>query len=214
MELRDRDGLTEAEFLARYSPKDYPRPSLTVDVVLFARESKDASIAHDCHDGHADLRLLMIQRGGHPYLGCWALPGGFVNPDEDTDTAAARELVEETGVAGICCEQFGVYSTPGRDPRGWTVSAAYVACLEAELGAQAGDDAASALWCPVRVLARGDGAYEMEVQTSDEVLHCSFERLPARCLLPRAHVLASDGFAFDHAQIVADAWLALCAGGC
>lgn len=77
METRDKNGLTEREFLASYRQKDYPRPSVTVDIAVFQR-------------GQGGLRALLIRRGGHPYLGCWALPGGFVNPDEEAHAAAAR----------------------------------------------------------------------------------------------------------------------------
>ena len=106
-EPRDKNGLTEAEFLASYTPKKYPQPSLTADICVFRR-----------HDG--GLQLLLVQRGGHPYLGRWATPGGFCNPDETADACAARELEEETCVSGLKLEPIGLYSTPGRDPRGWT----------------------------------------------------------------------------------------------
>ena len=197
MELRDKNGLTEVEFLAQYEPKDYPRPSFTADVAAFA------------HDADGGLRLLMIRRGGHPSLGCCALPGGFVNPDEDADAAAARELEEETGVTGLPLEQFGCYSAPGRDPRAWTVSAAYVACISEEVAAQANDDAADARWCPVTVADCGNGCFELAIQAGEDHLRCVFEPDAARFLPPRARVIESAGFAFDHAQIVADAWLAL-----
>lgn len=197
MELRDKNGLTEAEFLAQYKPGDYPRPSFTADVAAFVR------------DVDGGLRLLMVRRGGHPYLGCWALPGGFVNPDEDADAAAARELEEETGVIGLPLEQFGCYSAPGRDPRAWTVSAAYVACISEEIAAQANDDAADARWCPVTVVDCGDGRFELAIQAGEDHLRCVFEPDAAYFLPPRARVIEAAGFAFDHAQIVADAWLAL-----
>ncbi|MDO4537868.1 MAG: NUDIX hydrolase [Coriobacteriales bacterium] len=199
MDIRDKDGLTESEFLAQYRPGDYPHPSLTVDIVLFASDSRDDSDR---------VRVLLIQRGGHPCLGSWALPGGFVEPKEDVETAVARELAEETGITGIACEQLGVYSAPGRDPRGWTVSAAFIASLDQLPIAQAGDDAADALWCPIRVRKHDDGTYKMQVEAGDKLLHCQFEERAARFMPARAQVLSAHGFAFDHAQIVADAWLA------
>lgn len=135
---RDRNGLTEEEFLAAYVEKDYPKPSLTADICVFRRVP----------DG---LELLLVRRGGHPYLGCWALPGGFVKKGEDADTAAARELAEETGVEGLALEQVGFYSTPGRDPRGWIVSEAYLSVDGEGRSAQAGDDAADAAWFALTV---------------------------------------------------------------
>ena len=136
-ELRDRRGMTEAEAIVSYREKNYPKPALTADVAIFVREGDET-------------RLLLIRRGGHPYLGCWALPGGFAEQGETIETTAARELEEETGLKGFQLHLVGVYSKPGRDPRGWTVSAAYATLLEgAHLSAKAGDDAAEAGWFEV-----------------------------------------------------------------
>lgn len=202
MELRDARGLTESEFLAQYKRKDYPRPSFTVDMAVFSK------------DEEGRLQMLMVRRGGHPFLGCWALPGGFVNQDEDADTAAMRELSEETGISGLKAEQLGVYSAPGRDPRGWTISAAYVSNAGEQKAATAGDDATEAVWCRLETRAREDGAYEMKVHAGDDALRSTFEVSEARFMPPRARVLDSYGFAFDHAQIAADAWLALSQSAC
>ena len=136
-ELRDKNGLTEAEAIALYRAKNYPKPALTADVAVFAR----------CG---GRIRLLLIRRGGHPYLGCWALPGGFAEQGETIERTAERELEEETGVRGLSLSLVGVYSAPGRDPRGWTVSAAYAVLLEdGMIDAAAGDDAAEARWFDV-----------------------------------------------------------------
>ena len=81
MEPVDKNGLTESEFLAAYKPGDYPRPSATADLALLRRGGSE---------------ILLIKRGNHPFIGKWALPGGFVNPDETVEAAAARELFEET----------------------------------------------------------------------------------------------------------------------
>ena len=113
-ELRDKRGMTEAEAIAAYRKKNYPKPALTADICIFARAG-------------AGWKLLLIRRGGHPYLGCWALPGGFADEGERIESTAARELQEETGLSGLALRLVGIYSAPGRDPRGWTVSAAYAA---------------------------------------------------------------------------------------
>jgi 8-oxo-dGTP diphosphatase len=110
----------------------WPRPALTVDVAVVA--------------GGAPLRLLLIQRADPPFAGGWALPGGFVEEGEVVADAAARELAEETGIEARGLALLDVYSAPGRDPRGWTVSVAYVLELERELAARGGDDAAAASW--------------------------------------------------------------------
>lgn len=208
MELRDKNGLTEAEFLAQYNPGKWPRPSLTADIVIF-RETADDSSFHasdSLNSISSGLELLLIRRGGHPYLGCWALPGGFVNPDEDADTAALRELEEETGVKGVALEQLGVYSKPGRDPRSWTVTSAYVALVHSELAAQAADDADDAQWFSIRVRRRGD-VLELTARNGEDVARSHFRLVQQPFSSPRAEIVEAEGFGFDHAQIVADAYL-------
>ena len=114
MELRDKNGLTEAEFLKGYRQKDYPRPSLTADLAVIRSLEEPA--------------ILLIRRGGHPYLNCWALPGGLVMPGEDAQTAAHRELQEETGLENLPLAPLGLYSKPGRDPRGWLYQQRFWQC--------------------------------------------------------------------------------------
>jgi 8-oxo-dGTP diphosphatase len=114
----------------------FPRPAVTADVACFAEEG-------------GRTYLLLIQRDHEPFAGRWALPGGFVDEDESLDTAALRELEEETGLSGGAVEQFGAYGDPGRDPRGHTVTVAHLARLPRRLEATAADDAASAEWFPV-----------------------------------------------------------------
>ncbi len=137
MEARDANGLTEREFLAAYRKKNYPAPYLTADIVLLS-EGKD---------------VLMIRRKGHPFLGCWALPGGFVEPGESAADAALRELMEETSVTGFTVDditEIGLFSKPGRDPRGWVVSDAFLIPVERDkIRFRAADDAAEAAWIPV-----------------------------------------------------------------
>ncbi|MBI3959346.1 MAG: NUDIX hydrolase [Chloroflexi bacterium] len=115
----------------------HPRPSVTVDVVLFT-----------FNDG--ELRTLLIQRGGPPYAGQWALPGGFVRMDESLEAAAQRELLEETGVRDVYLEQLYTFGDPQRDPRGRVITVVYFALLSAEQAARmavrGGDDAQDARW--------------------------------------------------------------------
>jgi 8-oxo-dGTP diphosphatase len=115
---------------------DYQRPSVTVDVVVVTRG--------------AVPRVLLIRRRDEPFAGAWALPGGFVDPGETLADAARRELREETGVADVDLEQLAAFGDPGRDPRGWTVSVAYLARVDAG-GAEAvaADDAAEVGWHPL-----------------------------------------------------------------
>ncbi|PWI06042.1 NUDIX hydrolase [Streptomyces sp. NWU339] len=97
------------------------------------------------------LHVLLVERGQEPYAGRWALPGGFVRPDESAESAARRELGEETGltdVSGLHLEQLRTYSEPGRDPRMRVVSVAFAALLPHAPGAHGGSDAAQARWTP------------------------------------------------------------------
>jgi 8-oxo-dGTP diphosphatase len=121
------------------SEQAYPRPMLTADVVVLAAAASGPTV-------------LLIQRGNPPFAGSWALPGGFVKEGEGVRDAAPRELREETGLQVDELELLGVYDTPGRDPRGWTVSAVYVAHLEREALVTGGDDAHDARWFPVEEL--------------------------------------------------------------
>ncbi len=110
---------------------DYPRPAVTTDVLLLARQPQ---------------KLLLIQRGNNPFKGLWALPGGFVDMDEDLPTAALRELEEETGITDVSITQFKTYGAVGRDPRHRTISVVYTAVVDCPLKAQGMDDAADAQW--------------------------------------------------------------------
>jgi 8-oxo-dGTP diphosphatase len=117
---------------------EWPRPALTVDIALFTVEGTLQNLG---------LRVLLIQRGEPPFREAWALPGGFVREDEDLEAAALRELQEEAGVQEVHLEQVLAVGTPGRDPRGHTVTVLHV-------GLVAGDrymltpqgDAAAARW--------------------------------------------------------------------
>lgn len=116
---------------------EYPHPAVTVDCVVFGLA-----------DG--ELNLLLIQRGEEPYAGAWALPGGFVKIDEALETAARRELQEETGVSELYLEQLGAYGEPDRDPRERVITVAYMAIVNLfEHDVQAATDARRALWFSV-----------------------------------------------------------------
>ena len=124
----------EQAFLQNYDPSKYERPSVTADIIVFTINENDR------------LSLLMIQRGGHPYKGCWALPGGFLMAGkESAEEAAARELFEETGIQSAYLKQLYTFSQPGRDPRTHVISVAYTALIpRGRLQFKAGDDARDA----------------------------------------------------------------------
>jgi 8-oxo-dGTP diphosphatase len=124
----------------------YPPFAVTVDaVVLTLRDDK--------------LQALVVTRGGEPFAGTLALPGGFVDVDEDLGPAVERELAEETGISvrGSRIEQLATYGQPDRDPRSRTVSVAYLAVLPDGPDPVGGDDAVDAQWRPVSwLLSRRD----------------------------------------------------------
>ncbi len=99
----------------------------------------------DCVAMDGKGRTLLIKRGHPPFQGHYALPGGFVDVGETVEDACRRELLEETGVIAKKLTLIGVYSNPSRDPRGHTVSAAFLARVKSA-GAKAGDDAAAIEW--------------------------------------------------------------------
>ena len=97
----------------------YPRPAVTADCIVITKD--------------AEPKVLLIQRGIDPFKGCWAFPGGFMNMDETTEQCAIRELEEETGLKVATTYQLGAYSKVDRDPRGRTVTVAYLAIVDGSL---------------------------------------------------------------------------------
>lgn len=116
----------------------YPRPAVTADCVVITKE--------------AEPKVLLIQRGADPYKGCWAFPGGFMNMDETTEQCAIRELEEETGLKVSTVRQIGAYSKVDRDPRGRTITVAYLAIIDKPTQVTGQDDAAKAEWFPLSAL--------------------------------------------------------------
>ncbi len=140
---------------------EYPHPAVTTDVVVFA-------IRDD------ELAVLLIERGSEPERGRWAIPGGFIDIDEDLQTAARRELREETGVDAGDLEQLHAFGRPDRDPRERVITVAYTAIVRAdEVSVRAASDAADAAWFPMRDLP------ELAFDHRD-ILAMAHERLCAR----------------------------------
>ena len=116
----------------------YPRPAVTADCIVITKEE--------------NAKVLLIQRGDEPYKGTWAFPGGFMNMDETTEQCAIRELEEETGLKVKDVHQIGAYSKVDRDPRGRTITVAYLAIIDKPISVVGQDDAAKAEWWPISAL--------------------------------------------------------------
>lgn len=141
----------EKEFLAGYDLTKYDRPSVAADVVVFSVMKDD-----ECEDvrrlQEKKLKILLIRRGGFPYIGSWAMPGGFCRKGEDVIDSARRELCEETGIDDAYVKLVGVYGEPDRDPRGWVISSTYMALMNGRAcRLKAGDDAQDARWFTVEL---------------------------------------------------------------
>lgn len=112
----------------------YPHPAVTTDVVIFTIRDQE-------------LNVLLIRRASEPFRDCWALPGGFVNIDEDLEDCAKRELQEETGITGVYLEQLYSFGTPDRDPRERVISVAYYAMVPSgQINIHAASDAKEVAW--------------------------------------------------------------------
>ena len=117
----------------------YPRPAVTADCVVITKE--------------AEPKVLLIQRGEEPFKGAWAFPGGFMEIDETTEQCAIRELEEKTGLVVTDILQIGAYSKVERDPRGRTITVAYLAVIDTPVNVSGQDDAARAQWFPLSELS-------------------------------------------------------------
>lgn len=153
---------------------DYQRPAVTVDVVVYTLLE-------------AEPHVLLIQRAKKPYARRWALPGGFVEPMENLEKAARRELAEETGVEVGTLIPVGSYGDKGRDPRGWTVSAAFLAVVSPDHCEPRGaDDATAARWHRTRRLPPLAFDHRDILRSASKVLRREIYRRPLFAkLLPK-----------------------------
>ena len=140
---------------------EYARPAVTVDIAIF-------TVRND------ELNVLLIKRAEEPFRGEWALPGGFVIPNESIEQAAERELVEETGVSDVYLEQLFTLGAPGRDPRGHVITVAHYALIPSDnLNLQASTDAAGVAWFAIDKLP--ELAFD-----HNEILEMALDRLVAK----------------------------------
>jgi ADP-ribose pyrophosphatase YjhB (NUDIX family) len=209
-ELRNKDGLTEKEFLEKYKPGDYDRPSVTADMLLFTID-KTIKIKSKTNDEH-ELKVLLIKRNNHPFMNKWALPGGFVNIDESIDDAAYRELKEETNLANdVYLEQLYTFSTPNRDPRMRVISTAYMALTPFSniKNTKAGDDASDAFWFTIKKTTLEDNdemlVSMIEIIGSELDIHMKYKASYTYRTKKSTYEVMDDSkgeVAFDHIEII------------
>lgn len=149
------------DFLEKYNPKMYDNPSNTVDNLIFTYVMEENTLVVK--------RLLLIKRGNHPSIGWWAMPGGFVEYKENLDVAAARELLEETGIEGLSCVDIGTFGDYDRDPRTRIITTAFLALVEDGMIAKAGDDADSAAWFELSFDKINESDIKITFSAEDEV---------------------------------------------
>lgn len=209
---KDSNGLTEEQFLQTYNAGEYERPSVTVDMLIFTVMEREQDNYRKLSE--KSLQLLMIQRGGHPFLGQWALPGGFVGIHESLDDAARRELYTETNIDNIYMEQLYTWGEVERDPRMRVISSSYMALVDrTALEVKAGDDAADAAWFEVsyetvdRTRRETEEGHELEqrirITLQNEAVTLSgivklTESVQGHVRKTRREITENNGFAFDH----------------
>ncbi len=192
MEKRNSLGQTEEEFLRDYDPGQYDKPSVTVDLLVMGIDRR-----------YENLKVLLIRRHDHPFLGCWALPGGFIGMEESGYQAAGRELEKETGLTGIYLEQIYTFTQPKRDPRTRVIDIAYLALIpEAPLSPGGGSEEAA--WFTVRFdsesirIFNEERGVSMEYALSEKVFHNGAVRYTNYVPACRTE----ERLAFDHVEVL------------
>ncbi len=202
--ILNQQGQTLDEFLSVYDANRYPRPSVTVDMAVF-------TLVPPRKGGrHPELALLLIERKDHPFIGTWALPGGFINMDETLIESAKRELMEETSLSDIALFPLSSFDKVDRDPRTRVITFAYAAVAPmGTLKVTAGDDAADAKLFVVDVncIAKTIGAstYQVTLSTKGVDPIVSYGRTvndPLRGSIATPCARESRGLASDHSDIV------------
>jgi 8-oxo-dGTP diphosphatase len=216
----NKDGLTEAEFLEWYKKEEkdkYEKPSITVDMLIFTVTDKKQENHRKLPE--KELRILLVKRKDHPYIGKWVLPGGFVGINESLEEAAIRELKEETNVENIYMEQLYTWGEVDRDPRMRVISTSYMALVDStHLHVKAGDDAEDAKWFAIqrkvleeikektedRVKISKKIEIQLKSEDEEEVLVSTLlvETITERTVTKTNIKILSTPIGFDHIKII------------
>jgi len=212
-EIKNKQGLTEEEFLKNYKDDIYKKPSFTVDMLIFTVMDKEKENYRKLPE--KALKILLVKRGDHPYIGKWALPGGFVGIEESLDEAALRVLKAETGIEDIYMEQLYTWGEVSRDPRTRVVSSSYMALVDSKsLNITAGEYETDASWFNVsydileekKTSVENGYIYEqlVEIKLWNDVDTLSAkikttENLEGKI---KRELIENEGLAFDHGKFI------------
>ena len=191
-------------FLSAYNIEDYDRPSVTTDIAAFSIRAEEYGGYRK--NAEQKLTVLLIKRGEHPYMNCWALPGGFLKSNETLEECAYREIVEETNLMPVTLMPIGVFSELDRDPRGRIISNAYTSVIsEEQTKIMGGDDAIDAKWFDIAFETGEDGLYHIILKQGDTMLTACLREEKNQFGKAYFEVIENNGLAFDHAKIIATA---------
>lgn len=228
MRLKEKDSCRmryeaseeERKYLENYDISMYDRPSIATDIVVFTVGKEEVENTRQHPKGV--LRVLMINRASYPYKNMWALPGGFCRKNEEVHQTAKRELYEETHIEDAYLKVSGIYGDVNRDPRGWIISHAYLALVDAtKIQLRADTDAWDAKWFDMDVsmtqIDKQINEKEIYIQNKYVLtLRCDDEILSGTILENRSYVnyhetvtyeiVKCEGIAFDHAKIIVNAF--------
>lgn len=213
MLIKNKQGLTEEEFLKQYDANMYSKPSFTVDMLIFTVVNEEKENYRRLPE--KSLKILLVKRGDHPYIGKWALPGGFVAVEESLDEAALRVLRAETNIDDIYMEQLYTWGEVNRDPRTRVISSSYMALVDSSsLIIKAGNDETDASWFNInynllqekKVSVEKGYIYEQIVEiklwNESEELYSKIkitENLDGKV---NREIIETVGIAFDHGKFI------------
>lgn len=190
----------------------FPKPSVTADIIAVRPAYGELGEGQWRENPEFTLEMLFIKRGQWPFEGCWALPGGFIRPDETVDEGARRELREETALATEHLIPVGVFSRPDRDMRAWIISNAFVSVHRRGQGChvKGGDDAAAARWLSLKSPSVCQGKICLPFYDGDKLEFRITGTYRDEDLGGGTVTGVDDSpLAFDHAEIIAQSFLRL-----
>lgn len=201
----------EEQFILSYDINEFYRPSVAADVAAFTLRSEENDNYR--RYGKTKLSLLLIRRGEYPFINKWALPGGFLRPNETIDACALREIVEETGIMPASIMPVGVFSDIDRDPRGRVISNAFVSIVSKGIECiRGGDDAVDARWFDIsfdKLDNKVNSEYVLTLTNGDIELKSRLVEKEKRFGISKFEIADSGEIAFDHSAIIATALTAL-----